>query len=50
MSDKQVGHSGKNKVVKQALTDKEYLSIYDIVNNPDEKYYDYTRILSDIIY
>lgn len=32
-----------NKNVKQTLTEPEYLQIYDIVNNPDEKYYDYTR-------
>lgn len=43
MSDKQVGHSGKNKAVKQALSEKEYLDIYNIVNNPDEIYEDFTN-------
>ena len=40
---KQIGHSGKNKVDKQALTEAEYLQIYNIINNYDEVYWDYTR-------
>lgn len=43
MSDKQVGHSGLNKTITQQLTKSEYLRVYDIINNPDEIYYDYTR-------
>lgn len=43
INDKQVGHSGKNKNIKQALSHTEYLQVYDIVNKPDEIYYDYTR-------
>jgi len=43
IQDSQVGHSGINKNPKQALSKEEYLSIYDIVNNPDEIYEDYTN-------
>ena len=43
ISDRRVGHSGMNKNKGQALSKTEYLQIYNIVNNPDEVYYDYTQ-------
>ena len=43
MSEKQVGHSGLNKLESQKLSVPEYLQVYDIINKPDEVYYDYTR-------
>lgn len=43
IENSQVGHSGKNKVDKQALTETEYLELYNFINNYDEVYWDYTR-------
>jgi len=43
MQSSQIGHSGMNKNDKQALTEDEYLQVYDIINNPDEIYQDFTR-------
>lgn len=43
MQSNQIGHSGMNKENKQALSQAEYLKIYDYINNYDEVYYDYTR-------
>lgn len=43
MQNNQIGHSGENKNEKQALSKEEYLKVYEIINNPDEVYYDYTR-------
>lgn len=43
ISNSQIGHSGINKNLKQALSKNEYLKVYDIINNPDEVYYDYTK-------
>lgn len=42
IQDSQIGHSGINKNTKQALSKEEYLQVYDIINNPDEIYEDYT--------
>jgi len=39
----QIGHSGMHKQDAQALTKEEYLQIYNIVNKPDEVYWDYTN-------
>lgn len=43
MQNGQISHSGKNKIEKQALSRDEYLRIYNIINNPNEVYYDYTN-------
>jgi len=50
INNSQVGHSGKNKVDKQALSKEEYLQVYDIVNNPDEVYYDLTREKAGLVF
>ena len=42
IQDSQIGHSGINKNEKQALSKNEYLQVYDIINNPDERYEDFT--------
>jgi len=43
MQNSQIGHSGMNKTGKQVLTEDEYMQVYDIINNPDEIYLDFTR-------
>ncbi len=43
IQNNQIGHSGMNKNAKQMLTKEEYLRVYDIVNKPDEIYWDYTN-------
>ena len=44
LQDDRIGHIiGSAKVEKQKLSQDELLSLYEIINNPDERYYDYTR-------
>ena len=43
MQNTQIEHSYNDKTPKQKLTESEYLQIYDIVNNPDEILYDFTK-------
>lgn len=43
LQDDRIGHALTNKIIKQRLTEPEFLNLYNIINNPDAVYYDYTR-------
>lgn len=44
MQDSRIGHIiGDVKTNKQKITEEQLYKLYDIVNNPDAVYYDYTR-------
>lgn len=43
IQDDQIPHSYHEKTPKQKLTQSEYLTMYDIINNYDELYYDITK-------
>lgn len=43
MQDDRVGHIIGSKVTKQKISEEQLYALYDVINNPDSVYFDYTR-------
>lgn len=43
MQDDRVGHIIGSKVTKQKISEDQLYNLYDVINNPDAVYFDYTR-------
>lgn len=43
MQDDRIGHIIGSKVAKQKISEEQLYNLYDIINNPDAVYFDYTK-------